>query len=65
VLGLGRGERQSGTATGSRNGGLGNFIAIPYILELEAKGNGRAIWVETMEGALQNLSEARKIGVFM
>jgi len=65
ALGLGRGEGHSGRAAGSGNGGLEGFIAKPFILELEAKGNGRAIWVEMMEDALQNLGEARKINVFM
>jgi len=65
VLGLGRGKGHGGNAAGSRNGGLGGFIAIPYILELEAKGDGRAIQVETMQDTLQNLSEVQKISVFM
>jgi len=45
-LGLGRREGCGGKAAGRGNGGLGGFIAIPYILELEAKGNGWASWVE-------------------
>jgi len=47
-LGWVEGEGHGGEPLAVGMGVLGGFIAIPYILELEAKGNGRAIQVDTL-----------------
>jgi len=57
ALGFGRRGDISGRGTGRRVRVLGCFGTILNVLELEAKGGGRTIWVEPMQIALQNLSE--------
>ncbi len=64
VLGLCKGGGGGGSCSGRRDG-LGGFGAIPDVLELEAKSNGRAAWVESMQNGLQKFSEATKVHVFM
>ncbi len=65
VLWLGRKNVISGRSSDRRGSGLGCFGTIPNVLELEAKGNGRAIWVKPMQNAIQKLSEVVKVCVFM
>jgi len=48
-----------------RTWGLGGLGAIPHILLLETKGNGRAIRVQATQESFQELSEVGEISVLI